>query len=52
MLNNLLGGASIAFGVLGVLAIANVLTSYVLPNGETLQTWIGTRTGLDTAGAV
>ena len=52
MLNNVLGGAPVAFGVLGVLAVANVITSYILPDGQTLQTWIGSKTGLDTAGAV
>ena len=52
MLNNLVGGASVAFGILGVLAVSNVITSYILPDGQTLQTWIGSKTGLDTVGAV
>jgi hypothetical protein len=52
MLNNLVGGASVAFGILGVLAVSNVITSYILPDGQTLQAWIGSKTGLDTVGAV
>ncbi len=52
MLNNLVGGASVAFGILGVLAVSNVITSYILPDGQTLQSWIGSKTGLDTVGAV
>jgi hypothetical protein len=50
--NNLIGGASIAFGVLGVLAVANVLTSYVLPEKQTLTGFIESKTGLQTAGGV
>ena len=52
MLNNLVGGASVAFGILGVLAVSNVITSYILPDGQTLQQWIGSKTGLVTVGAV
>ena len=50
--NNLIGGASIAFGVLGVLAVANVLTSYVLPEKQTLTGFIESKTGLSTSGGV
>ena len=50
--NNLIGGASIAFGVLGVLAVANILTSYVLPDKQTLTGFIESKTGLTTAGGV
>ena len=52
MLNNIRGGGAVGFGVLGVLAVANVITSYILPDGQTLQQFIGAKTGLDTAGAV
>jgi hypothetical protein len=45
---NFVGGVSVALSVLGVLAIANVLTSYVLPGGATLTGYIESRTGLDT----
>ena len=48
--NNLIGGASIAFGVLGVLAVANVLSSYVLPEKQTLTGFIESKTGLSTGG--
>lgn len=48
MLNNLLGGMTVAFGVLGTIAVANVITSYLLPNGQTIQEFIGARTGLNT----
>jgi hypothetical protein len=50
--NNLMGGASIAFGVLSVLAIANILTSYVLPEKQTLTGFIESKTGLPTTGGV
>ena len=46
MLNNLLGGMTVAFGVLGTIAVANVITSYLLPNGQTIRT-NGTQHGGD-----
>lgn len=47
MLNNLVGGAALSFSVLGVLAIANVLTSYVLPGGQTITGLVDTRLGMN-----
>jgi hypothetical protein len=41
------GGAS-AFGILGIVAVSNVLWSYTLGNGNTLQTSLGNVTGLNT----
>tara|TARA_R100000654_G_scaffold8144_3_gene19304 strand:- start:400 stop:555 length:156 start_codon:yes stop_codon:yes gene_type:complete len=45
IVNNIVGGASIAFGVLGVLAVANILTSYVLPNKQTITGLIDSKIG-------
>ncbi len=45
MLNNVVGGAALSFSVLGVLAIANVITSYVLPGGQTITGLVDSRLG-------
>lgn len=50
MLNNIVGGMGIAFGILGVIAVADVLWSYVSPSKSTLTQAIESRTGLKTGG--
>jgi len=51
MLQNLVGGMGIAFGILGVIAVADVVFSYVSPSKSTLTQAIESKTGLKT-GAV
>jgi hypothetical protein len=50
--SNLIGGAQIAFYVTFVLAISGIGTSYLLPDGNTLNEYIERRTGLDTSAGV
>jgi hypothetical protein len=50
--NNLMGGIQTAFYITAILAVSSVLSSYVLPQGQTLNEWIENRTGLDTAASI
>jgi hypothetical protein len=50
--NNLMGGFQTAFYITAILAVSGILSSYVLPQGQTLNEWIENRTGLDTAATV
>lgn len=42
-LGNLAGGIGVGFGILTIITVSNILTSYVLPNKQTMQEFIGTR---------
>ena len=46
--SNLMGGFQTAFYICVVLSVAGIGTSYLLPQGQTLNEWIEGRTGLDT----
>ena len=46
--SNLMGGFQTAFYICVVLSVAGIGTSYLLPNGATLNEYIETRSGLDT----
>tara|TARA_R100000664_G_scaffold5273_1_gene10111 strand:- start:6266 stop:6418 length:153 start_codon:yes stop_codon:yes gene_type:complete len=43
-LNSIVGGFSVAFGVLGILAIANGLSTYVF-DGQTIQEKVDSKVG-------
>jgi len=51
-LSNLFSGAQISFYVVTVLALAGIGTSYLLPNGDTLNEFLERKTGLDTSAGV
>ena len=39
----MLGGAGVALGVELVLKVSNVVSSYILPEGATLEEWLDTK---------
>lgn len=50
--NNLMGGIQTSFYITAILAVSGILSSYVMPNGDTLNEYIERRTGLDTSTGV
>ena len=46
--SNLMGGFQTAFYITVVLSVSGILSSYVLPQAQTLNEYIEGRTGLDT----
>ena len=46
--SNLMGGFQTAFYITVVLSVSGILSSYVLPQSQTLNEYIEGRTGLDT----
>ena len=47
MLGNIGGGMAASFSFLAIIAVANIITTYITPSKSTLQEVIDNRTGLN-----